>query len=193
MNFPQNLSDIDYKFNQVITSSKNSINQEIFKAIPSNQMTINFSKDESNSNSIDLKNNKLNSLKQKIYISTKQNEAIENDVEEEEVNSDEYVSSTMLDVDTNTYIHMTKDSKNLQDKICDKINDKKIHQGKLRTKEENKSNIFLLNDIQNIEKEQDMKIIRNNTNVNNNGNGNGNSHDINSNKIIQQRGKMIFL
>ena len=189
MNFPQNLSDIDYKFNQVITSSKNSINQEILKAIPSNQMTINFSKDESNSNSIDIKNNKLNSLKQKRYISTNQNEAIENDVEEEEVNSDEYVSSTMLDVDTNTYIRMSNDSKNLQDKICNKINDKKLYQGKLRKKDENKSNTFMLNDIQNIEKEQDMKIIRNNTNVNNNGNGNGNSHDINSKKIIQQRGK----
>ena len=182
MNFPQNLSDIDYKFNQVITSSKNSINQEILKAIPSNQMTINFSKDESNSNSIDIKNNKLNSLKQKRYISTNQNEAKENDVEEEEVNSDEYVSSTMLDVDTNTYIRMSNDSKNLQDKICNKINDKKLYQGKLRKKDENKSKTFMLNDIQNIEKEQDMKIIRNNTNVNNNGNGNGNSHDINSKK-----------
>jgi hypothetical protein len=83
MNFPQNLSDIDYKFNQVITSSKNSINQEILKVIPSNQMTINFSKDESNSNSIDIKNNKINSLKQKRYISTNQNEEIENEEEEE--------------------------------------------------------------------------------------------------------------
>ena len=178
MNFPQNLSDIDYKFNQAITSSKNSINQEILKAIPSNQMTINFSKDESNSNSIDVKNNKLNSLRQKGYISTNQNEAIENDDEEEEVNSDEYVSSTMLDVDTNTYIHMTNDSKNLQDKICNKINDKRIYQGKLRTKDENKSNTFKLNDIQSIEKDQDMKINKNNTNINNNNNRNGNSNDI---------------
>ena len=189
MNFPQNSSDIDYKFNQVITSSKNSINQEIFKVIPSNQMTINFSKDEINSNSIDVKNNKLNSLKQKIYVSTNENEVIENDVEEEEVNSDEYVSSTMLDVDTNTYIHMTNESKNLKDKICDKINDKKIYQGKLRTKDENKSKTFMINDIQSIEKEQDVKINRNNTNMNKNSNGNGNCNDINSKKIIQQRGK----
>ena len=174
MNFPQNLSDMDYKINQKMASSKNSTNHDIFKGVPSNQMTINFSKDESNSNSVDLKNNKINNLKQKAYISTydNENEKENEEVEEEEINSDEYVSSTMLDVDTNTYINMTNNTvvSNKEDKNNNKINNKNKNsiftQGKLKIKE-NDTNIndILLNNIQTIENEKEIEI-RKNTNDN---------------------------
>ncbi len=68
MNIP-NSSDLDYKLRPQITSTKNTINQEILKVIPSNQKTINFSKDESNSNFLDIKNNKPY-YKQKNYITS---------------------------------------------------------------------------------------------------------------------------
>ena len=174
MNFPQNLSEMDYKINQKMASSKNSTNHDIFKGVPSNQMTFNFSKDESNSNSIDLKNNKINNLKQKAYISTydNENEKENEEVEEEEINSDEYVSSTMLDVDTNTYINMTNNTvvSNKEDKNNNKINNKNKNniftQGKLKIKE-NDTNIndILLNNIQTIENEKEIEI-RKNTNDN---------------------------
>ena len=171
MNFPQNLSDMDYRINQKMTSSKNSANQDIFKVASSNQMAINFSKDESNSNSIDLKNNKINNLKQKAYISTydneNENEKENEEVEEEEINSDEYVSSTMLDVDTNTYINMTNNTvvTNKEDKNSKASNKNKnstFTQGKLKVKEnDNNLNDILLNNIQTIESEKEYEIKKN--------------------------------
>ena len=175
MNFPQNLSEMDYKLNQKMTSSKNSTNHDIFKGISSNQMTVNFSKDESNSNSVDLRNNKISNLKQKAYISTYdiENEKENEEEEEEEINSDEYVSSTMLDVDTNTYINMTNNAvvTNKEDKNKTKINSKNknnsLTQGKLKIKEnDNNINDILLNNIQTIENEKEIEI-RKNTNDNN--------------------------
>ena len=172
MNFPQNLSEMDYKIHQKMTSSKNSINQDIYKVGPSNQMTINFSKDEINSNSLDLKHNKINNLKQKAFISTydNENEKENEEVEEEEINSDEYVSSTMLDVDTNTYINMTnntivtnKDDKN-NNKISSKNKNNIFTQGKLKKKEnenDNNLNDILLNNIQTIENEKEIEIKKN--------------------------------
>ena len=168
MNFPQNLSEMDYKINQKMTSSKNSINQDVFKVAPTNQMTINFSKDESNSNSIDLKSNKINNLKQKAFISTydNENEKENEEVEEEEINSDEYVSSTMLDVDTNTYINLTNNTvvTNKDDKNNSKTNNKNniFTQGKLKIKEnDNNLNEILLNNIQTIENEKEIEIKKN--------------------------------
>ena len=49
MNFPKNSSDFDYNFQPKLSSSKNSITQDILKSIPSNQITINFSKDSNSS------------------------------------------------------------------------------------------------------------------------------------------------
>ena len=170
MNFPQNLSDMDYKINQKMASSKNSTNQDILKGVPSNPMTINFSKDENNSNSVDLNNNKINNLKQKAYISAydNENEKENEEEEEEEINSDEYVSSTNLDVDTNTYINLTNNTvvTNKEDKNNNKINSKNknsmLTQGKLKIKEnDNNLNDILLNNIQTIENEKEIEIKKN--------------------------------
>ena len=183
MNFPQNSSDVDYKLNNQIPLSNNSLNQEIFKAIPSNQLTINFSKDESHSNSSEIKNNEVKDINQKAYLPHCQNEEIE---EEEEINSDEYVSSTMLDVDTNTYINMSSNAEKLEEKNVNKINDKKnaLCQGKLRTKE--KENIlpdFILNDIQTVEGENEINLNKEINNINNDINNKINNNNNINNKI----------
>ena len=78
MDFLQNFSDLNYKINSPIISSKNNIRQDITKNLPSNQMTINFS--ESNNNNL--------SSKPKEYISSYENEEKEFSSEEEEINSD---------------------------------------------------------------------------------------------------------
>ena len=49
MNFLKNSSEFDYNFQPKLSSSKNSITQDILKSIPSNQITINFSKDSNSS------------------------------------------------------------------------------------------------------------------------------------------------
>ncbi len=110
MNIP-NSSDLDYKLRPQITSTKNTINQEILKVIPSNQKTINFSKDESNSNFLDIKNNKPY-YKQKNYITSYIKWRYKR-WRRREINSDEYISSTNLDVETETYINMSNDTKTL--------------------------------------------------------------------------------
>ena len=45
MNLPKNSSDINLPNNSKLSSSKISIGPDFFKNIPSNQITINFSKD----------------------------------------------------------------------------------------------------------------------------------------------------
>ena len=159
MNFPQNTIDVDFKINSKIASAKNSMTRDIFKSIPSNQMTINFSKE---SNSSDAKN-LTKSFKQKknIFTIEKEEKGISAE-EEEEINSDEYVSSTMLDVDTNTYINMTNNTKNLEENNYNKINknnNNNYNKGRLRSKENNKDlDVYLLNKIQTITNEKDLSL-----------------------------------
>ena len=113
MNFPQNSSDLDYKFNSKLTSSQNSNTKDIFINIPSSQITINFSKEL---NSIEEKKNDSNNNKPKTYISSYENIKKDEDLEEEEeINSEEYVSSTNLEVETNTYINMTNNIKEVEE------------------------------------------------------------------------------
>ena len=121
MNFQNNSSDIDYNFQLKISSSKNSITQDLLKNIPSNQITINFSID---SNSSEKNKNKKN-LKQKAYISNYQNEEKGFEVEEDEINSDEYVSSTNLDVETDTYINLANNVRTTEQKVYNSINKQK--------------------------------------------------------------------
>jgi len=77
MNFQENLGEIEYKFNINNKPDKNKISKDSLKISPVNQMTINSSKN-SNSNI--------------LHISAFGDEEIEKDEEEEEINSDEYVS-----------------------------------------------------------------------------------------------------
>ena len=173
MNFQKNSSDIDYNFQLKISSSKNSITQDLLKNIPSNQITINFSKD---SNSSEKNKNKKN-LKQKAYISNYQNEEKGFEVEEDEINSDEYVSSTNLDVETDTYINLANNIRTTEEKEFNSINKQKnnniISEGKLRIKEnkkknENNINMFLLDNIKSFidEKESSTNTNANNKNIN---------------------------
>ena len=173
MNFQKNSSDIDYNFQLKISSSKNSITQDLLKNIPSNQITINFSKD---SNSSEKNKNKKN-LKQKTYISKYQNEEKGFEAEEDEINSDEYVSSTNLDVETDTYINLANNIRTTEEKVFNSINKQKnnniISEGKLRIKEnkknnENNINMFLLDNIKSFidEKESSTNTNANNKNIN---------------------------
>ena len=207
MNFPQTSSDIDYKFNSKLTSSKNSIGLDYFKSIPSNQLTINFSKD---SNSSEIKKNHDN-IKPKTLLAAYENEEKVEEAEEEEVNSDEYISSTMLDVDTNTYINMDN-IKESEEKALNELNKKNNNlytQGKIKIKENknenenNNLNKILLNNIQLLTEEKES-IINNNQNVNKinhlnndnnnkkNNNKNSNSKENNKKKIHHKSNKSDF-
>ena len=157
MNLPKNSSDINLPNNSKLSSSKISIGPDFFKNIPSNQITINFSKD---SNSTEKKKNNEN-INLKEYIPKYEKEKIEKKEEdsEEEINSDEYVSSTMLDVDTNTYINMTNNIKNNEEKSLNDNNSKNKHnsmhtKGKLRKKNDNNLNYFLLYNLQSLTDEK---------------------------------------
>ena len=176
MNLPKNSSDINLPNNSKLSSSKISIGPDFFKNIPSNQITINFSKD---SNSTEKKKNNEN-INLKEYIPKYEKEKIEKKKEdsEEEINSDEYVSSTMLDVDTNTYINMTNNIKNNEEKSLNDNNSKNKHnsmhtKGKLRKKNDNNLNYFLLNNLQSLTDEKEPSSDNNN-NFNKNTNNNNN-------------------
>ena len=73
--------------------------------------------------------------------------------EEEEFNSDEYISSTMLDVETNTYIEPIE--KNSNNYVLN-INDKDINKSQTKTKEaksvKNNFKKYINNDIDSINK-----------------------------------------
>ena len=113
----------------------------------------------------------------------------------------------MLDVDTNTYINLTHNIKNIEDKNYD-INEKhnKIYtKGKLKIKEnknENDLNNFLLKNIQTMFNEKEVnsnknvnenKILNNNKNENININLNEhNENDICIKKIHHQNNKSDF-
>ena len=204
MNFPKNSSEFDYNFQPKLSSSKNSITQDILKSIPSNQITINFSKD---SNSSQTKKNPKK-MKQKPYITKNKEEEKElNETEEEEINSDEYISSTMLDVDTDTYINSTDHIRDNQQKLYNsnkKNSNKMYNQGKLKSKEnkninENNKYMLLLNNIKSItdEKESSTNINTNNKNININKNTikktkEDKNNDINKKKIHHQNNKSDY-
>ena len=208
MNFPKKSCNIDCQFQSKLTSSKNSITQDILKSIPSNQITINFSKDSNSSE----KNKNINNLKQKAYISNYQNEGKNlSETEEDEINSDEYISSTNLDVDTDTYINLTNNIRNNDKKkynSINKLNNKNIQcQGKLRAKEnkqinENNINMLLLNNIKSFidEKESSTNTNTNNknisinkTNINQTKNVSNNNNILNKNKIHQNNKSDYFI
>ena len=106
MNHSENNMEIDQNYNSKQPSLKSSLNKNIYEINSSNK------KDEEKSN------------KEPFEKEEKE--------KEEEINSDEYVSSTNLDVDTNTYINMTNDTKHKEIKNYNKniIN----YPGRLRTK-----------------------------------------------------------
>ena len=115
-------------------------------------------------------------MKQKPYITKNKEEEKElNETEEEEINSDEYISSTMLDVDTDTYINSTDHIRDNEQKLYNsnkKNSNKMYNQGKLKSKEnkninENNKYMLLLNNIKSItdEKESSTNINTNNKNI----------------------------
>ena len=160
MNFQENLGEIEYKFNINNKPDKNKISKDSLKISPVNQMTINSSKN-SNSNI--------------LHISAFGDEEIEKDEEEEEINSDEYVSSTNLDVETNTYI---SEDKSINNKIID-INNQK---GRINTKYEGIKNKNILNNIflNNINNNKTINIEKTNLEKNKINNKNTiNNNDIN--------------
>ena len=134
-------------------SSKNSLAQDILKKIPDNQMTINLSKDSNST--IEFKDNKISKYEE----------------EEDEINSDEYISSTMLDVDTNTYINTSKNIDNDYNKIENNKN-YNLNSQKGRSIKNNKFNDLFLNNISsninNNERHNPENIINNNNNSLNN-------------------------
>ena len=196
MNFSKNSNDIDLNDNSKLSLSKISIGPDFFKNIPSNQITINFSKDTNSSGKKKINEN----ISSKEYNSKYENDKKENKEEdsEEEINSDEYVSSTMLDVDTNTYINMTNNIKNNEEKSFNNNNSKNklnnMHTtGKMRKKNEKNLNYFLLNNIQSLTDEKEQSKDNNkkfNKNTNNNKNkkkiqNNNNNNILNNSKKIK--------
>ena len=188
MNFPQNSSDLDYKFNSKLTSSQNSNTKDIFINIPSSQITINFSKEL---NSIEEKKNDSNNNKPKTYISSYENIKKDEDLEEEEeINSEEYVSSTNLEVETNTYINMTNNIKEVEElshniKSNDKNNNVKYSQGRIIKEKGKNLNMLLINNIQGMtnEKETSMNNTKETNKPNNNFINKYDINDINTKKI----------
>ena len=141
MNYSHNNTDVDPNYNTKVPSLKNSLTKEIFKRSSSNKKPITLNNEEIFSNISEYKissinQKKINHKNQKSYIPRYENENEENE-EEEEINSDEYVSSTNLDVDTNTYINLTNNTKSKEIKnISETKNHKNIinYPGRLRTK-----------------------------------------------------------
>ena len=120
---------------------KASLTQEFLKISPSNNIVKNINKrnkENNSSASSDLNKYYINQQKAKNFdikkfLPTYENEENE---EEEEINSDEYVSSTNLEVETNTYINSTNSIKNNEEKKLTDFNNKKMANslGRIRTK-----------------------------------------------------------
>ena len=160
MNFFENSKDAGYKIDFMKKSSKNKKAKDILKIMPSNQLTITSSKN-SNSNIY------------QTHISTFGEEEIEKNEEEEEINSDEYISSTNLDVETNTYIYDEKNSESINLDIINQKGRLKPDLNELKNKNQI-NNIFInnmgnYNKTINIEKQNfDKNNIINNKNIFNN-------------------------
>ena len=186
MNFAKNSSDIDLNINSKLSSSKISIGPDFFKNIPSNQITINFSNDSHSSQK--KKNENLNS---KEFISKNEKKEKKEEESEEEINSDEYVSSTMLDVDTNTYINLTNNIKNNEEKSFNNNTKNKFNnmhtKGKIKKKNEKNLNYFLLNNIQSLTDEKEQSTDNNNNNFNKNTNNNKNEKKMKNNNNINEK------
>ena len=167
---------------------KESLTQEFLKISPSNNKIKKINKENNISAYSDLNKNYINQKKPKTfdinkYFLTDENEENE---EEEEINSDEYVSSTNLEVETNTYINMTNSIKNNEEKIMPDFNNKKMVNslGRIRTKIKNNlddkneiirsgvGNIFLNNNEEKFikyndnDKELNLYKSNNNNNIN---------------------------
>ncbi len=171
MNYSHNNTDVDPIYNTKIHSLKNSLIKEIFKRSSSNKKPITLNNEEIFSNLSEYKissinQKKINHKNQKLYIPRYEDENEENE-EEEEINSDEYISSTNLDVDTNTYINMTNNTKNKEIKnIIETKNHKNIinYPGRIRN-----------------------KILNNNIYNNTNNSSNNNDTYNNTNKIDENK------
>ena len=167
---------------------KGSLTQEFLKISPSNNKIKKTNKENNISAYSDLNKNYINQKKPKTfdinkYFLTYENEENE---EEEEINSDEYVSSTNLEVETNTYINMTNSIKNNEEKIMPDFNNKKMVNslGRIRAKIKNNlddrneiigsgvGNIFLNNNEEKFikyndnDKELNLYKSNNNNNIN---------------------------
>ena len=117
---------------------KASITQEFLKISSPNNKIKNINKVNNISVSSDLNKYYINQQKPKNFDINKYLPNYENEEneEEEEINSDEYVSSTNLEVETNTYINMTNSIKNNEEKIMTDLNNKKMFNsiGRIKTK-----------------------------------------------------------
>ena len=120
---------------------KESLTQEFRILSPSNNKLKKIKKENNISASSDSNKYYLNKQKPKNYDISKYLFTYENEEneEEEEINSDEYVSSTNLEVETNTYINMTNSIKNNEEKIMPDFNNKKMVNslGRIRAKIKN--------------------------------------------------------
>lgn len=138
MNFLHDSMGKDELHNSKNNHLKASLTQEFLKISSSNNKMKAINKENNIPDSSDLNKYYINQQKPKNfdinkYLPTYENEENE---EEEEINSDEYVSSTNLEVETNTYINMTNSIKNNEEKIMTDFNNKKMVNslGRLRAK-----------------------------------------------------------
>ena len=200
MNFLQASMGKDELNNSKNKHLKSSLTQEFLKISSSNNKIKNINKEKNISDSSDLNKYYINQQKPKNfdfnkYLQTYENEENE---EEEEINSDEYVSSTNLEVETNTYINMTNSIKNNEEKIMTDFNNKKMVNslGRIRAKINNNldnnneligsgvGNIFLNNN--------DEKFIKYNDNDKEPNLYKSNDNNINYFKKIKEDNAQMF-
>jgi len=186
MNFLQDSIGKNEVLNSKNKHLKASLTQEFLIIPPSNNIIKNINKENKISNSTDLNKNYINQQKLKNFdvnqfLPTYENEENE---EEEEINSDEYVSSTNLEVETNTYINSTNSIKNNEEKKLADFNNKKMVNslGRIRAKINNNfedkneiigsgiGNIFLNNNeekfIKYNDNDKELNLYKNNNDKN---------------------------
>ena len=151
MKFNEEIIDLGNVLSTKIQSLKSTLSNDNYKLSSSNKKILFIGKGEkaSNSSNLDIYKDNRHKIKEKV----KEDLIPFENEEEEEINSDDYVSSTNLDVETDTYVNYTNNTKNSnEEKDMNKINNKKIinYPGRLRTKvinNYNSNNIFNENDI----------------------------------------------
>ena len=175
MNYSQEPKVSGNKFNTKITSLKSFLNK--YRIYPSNKKVISISKEQDECCSSDLNISSSEKLNTNNINDNNTTFDYEENEEEKELNSDEYVSSTNLDVETNTYIKLTDTTKNNNDekrlnnicevkeivypeKIRNKIINKYINKKIKKNKENGVCNIFL-NNKDMVNKDNDLNYFSN--------------------------------
>ena len=114
MNFAQDTTEIQEILDIRKKSLKSSLSNDDFIISPLNKHEKADNKEKNVSNFSDMNLylvNGINKNKETTYIPIIDNEESEDD---DEINSDEYISSTNLDVETNTYINLKETPKDIQ-------------------------------------------------------------------------------